>query len=136
MTETSPSRYLVSLDVSSSRSSLEDLSTAIGASPGNGSHTRGDTKLRGQTWRRSVWRLPSEAGEAASLREHCTWLRSRAETLGLLTPGRIPDGAQGSLNIGVMAETITCTVDLAAEELLPFVVAGYGVEIAFYPVNE
>jgi hypothetical protein len=54
----------------------------------------------------------------------------------LLEPERLPHGARGRLNIGVFADRVNCTVELEAEELLPFAKLGWMVEVTFYPVEE
>jgi hypothetical protein len=63
-------------------------------------------------------------------------LEDRARALGLLAPGSLPNGAEGVLSIGVIADTMTTTVFLEPASLLPFVAAGFSVEIVFYPKGE
>lgn len=128
-------QFLVSLDVVSSTLTLEELTAAIGASPGSASHSVGSARPGGRTRRYSVWRLPSEAGEGASLAEHCQWLRGRAGGLGLLDRPSLPEGADGLLKIAVMNDAVTSTVEVLPEDALPFLSVGFALEITFYPTT-
>jgi len=82
-----------------------------------------------------VWRLSSDQGGEISLVDHVRRLETRCRELELLSPGRLPEGATATLNIGVIADTFTLTVDLPAEILLPFLDAGFELEISFYPAE-
>lgn len=127
--------HLVSADIVSSSHSLEELAAALGAAPGEGSHSRGESRAGGRIWRVSVWRLSSNETEATPLVDQVRRLEERSRELELLPPGRLPEGATATLNIGVISDTATLTVSLPPESLLPFLNAGFDLEISFYPAE-
>lgn len=129
-------QFLVSVDVLSSTLTFDELSAAIGSSPGSASHSVGNLGPRGRVRQDTVWRLPSEAGEGASLAEHCRWLRERAGRIGLLDGSSLPDGVRGLLNVAVVADLFTCTVEVLPEDAVPFLSVGFALEVTFYPTAE
>jgi len=129
------SEYLASVDIVSRSHSLEQLSEALCAQPGGGSHSRGEPRPGGRRWSVSVWRLSSDQHDETSLVDQVRRLEERSRELELLSPGRLPQGATAILNIGVISDTSTLTVDLPPQSLLPFLKAGFRLEISFYPAE-
>lgn len=130
------SEYLVSIDVVSCSHSLEEIVAALSAAAGEGSHSLGEPRPGGRKWGVSVWRLSSDQREGISLVDQVSRLEARCRELELLSPGRLPEGATATLNIGVISATSTLTVDLLPESLLPFLNAGFKLEISFYPAED
>lgn len=128
--------YLVSVDVYSTSHDLKELTLALGAEPGSGSHSRGEPRPGSRTWNVSLWRLTADHEGAPSLAEALEALAARCREIGLLTPGRLPDGATGLLNIGVLADAFTCSVELEPELLLPYLEAGFRLEVSVYPSDD
>lgn len=125
--------YMVSLDLVSHALDLSEIAARVGAAPGLDSHSRGEKRFRGEKWTASVWRLSSKAGEAASLDLHLKDLRTRAEDLDLLNPERVPIDISKILNIATVFDSAYCTVELSSTIILPFLLAGYQLEVTAYP---
>lgn len=128
--------YLADLDLVSSTLSITEVSALVGHAPGPASHDLGEHRTKGRRWDQTIWRLSSTAGDHASLEEHLSELRDHAEELGLLGRDDLPDDLQRVLSIAVMHDTFTCTVQLPAPLLRPFLAAGFDLEISAYPTDE
>lgn len=128
--------FLADLDLVSSTLSLAQVSALVGHAPGSASHDLGEPRTKGPPWDQTIWRLSSTAGGEASLEEHLSALRDHAKELGLLSRDDLPGDFQRVLSIAVMHDTFTCTVHLPAALLLPFLAAGFDLEISAYPVGQ
>jgi len=128
--------YLADLDLVSSTLSLSEITALVGHPPDPTSHDLGDPRPRGRMWEVSIWRLSSAASDDASLEQHLSELRSRAEKRGLLDSHDLPSDLQRVLRVAAMHDTFTCTVQLPAASLLPFLAAGFNLEISAYPTSE
>ncbi len=131
-----PTTFLADLDLVSSTHTLAELVGLVGHPPGPGSHDRGEPRAPGRAWEQTIWRLSSTAGDEASLEEHLSQLRHQAEEIGLLEPSKAPGGVRRVLNLAVMSDAVGCTVLLPAAILLPFLAAGFDLEVTVYPVSE
>lgn len=128
--------YLADLEFVSLTRSLAEVSALVGHAPDSTSHDLGEPRTKGRTWDQTIWRLSSTAGDEASLEDHLSELREHADELGLLSRNDLPDDLQLVLSIAVMYDSFTCTVQLPAASLQPFLVAGFDLEISVYPVGE
>jgi len=129
-------QYIVTLNARSRSLPLAEISRQMGVEPSPGSHAKGDADERGRVcYIASFWRLDSDAGDAATVEDHCRSLRSR------LPRGRPPRtaGSGGDLevclSVGVMYDTFTASVPLppALVELAHDL--GAGIEVSCYPTR-
>lgn len=93
--------YSLSLDVISAESSLQDLTSQLGAMPSESSHDLGSPPARQGLWKETVWRLESEAPASASLEDHCKSLFAKVQASGALEASRGLRSAKILLNLGV-----------------------------------
>jgi hypothetical protein len=128
--------YMADLKLVSSTLSLSEITALVGHPPDPTSHDLGDPRPRGRVWGASVWRLSSAAGDDASLEQHLSELRSRAEKRGLLDKHDPPGDLRRVLSVAAKYDTFTCTVQLPAALLLPFLGAGFDLVISAYPTDE
>jgi hypothetical protein len=105
-------KYLVSLNITSTSMSLEELSLRLGRPCArDGSHSKGDAHANGKPWSESLWRLDSEAPEAAPLIDHLESLAKefpREELLRVL-----PASCKVTVDIATLFDSYTVS------ELIP-----------------
>jgi hypothetical protein len=56
--------------------------------------------------------------------------------MGLLDSRDLPGDLRRVLRVAAKHDTFTCTVQVPAASLLPFLAAGFDLEISAYPVDE
>jgi hypothetical protein len=99
-------RYMVSLDVGSHTLTLDEISRRMGAAPSPGSHDKGDLDHRGSScFLGSLWRLDSNADDAATIEDHCRSLGSRLPRGQRPQDDDRPADLEIWLRIGVMYDT-------------------------------
>lgn len=125
---------MVSADLWHDSFSLAELEQQIGSPGGETSRSIGDPRRLNQSWPSSLWRVSSELPPKTALGEHLKAIRELADARGLFDSGRIPDGTKKILNIGVIFSTAYCTVEVNADDVSPFLNAGFGLSIATYPL--
>jgi hypothetical protein len=99
-------KYLVSLNVTSTSMSLEELSLRLGRpSARDGSHSKGDAHPGGYAWSETLWRLDSDAPETAPLID---LLESLAREFAPKELRQVlPPECEATINIAILFDTYT-----------------------------
>ena len=129
--------FLVSLVISSSTSSLPELSLRLGRLHSSGSHSKGDVRLgdktENQPWKETIWRLESDAAETASIEEHFERLEARFPAKDLRSV--LPPDSEVVIDIVVFFDTTSVSAQIPRSCLS--IIEGYSavVEISCYPTD-
>jgi len=125
----------VSLLVTSSSMSLDELSSRLGRDPSSGSHNKGDAhaaaKLGKPPWSATVWRFDSDAPEDASLDEHLERLEIQFPATELRR--LLPSGCEVSVDIALFFDSANVSAKISRRGMQ--IIDGYGakLEVTCYP---
>lgn len=129
-------QYVMALNARSRSLPLAEICRRMGAEPSPDSCEKGDLDARGGLcFIATFWRLDSEAGDEATVEEHCRSLRTK------LPPGHPPLHAEPGgdlevwLSIGVLYDTYTVSVVLPAALVALACDLGATVEVSCYPTS-
>lgn len=127
--------YIVSIDVYSDQMSLAEISEIIGIEAGVGSRDRGYEDWDGNLSKRTILTLESEVPQIAELDEHFAFLLRRFN-FNQSGKRRLPEGVRLSLTIGILYDTVTCSLKVSAKWLGEFAANGLDLDVSCYPVRE
>jgi hypothetical protein len=81
-----------------------------------------------------LWRMESKLGAKAALKSHVKSIFKR--TLLMNLPGSVKRSRYAPLlNVGVMYDSYTCTLDLPAESIKLMIRHGVGIQLCCYPTD-
>jgi hypothetical protein len=126
-------RFRVFFDVVSESLSLAQISAGLQQIGAPSSHDKGERDPLGTAFPRTIWRLTSdEAGKAATLEQHCAFLRSQIPAEFPSRLARLQD-CTAELNVAVFFDTATCTLTLPNTALEFAQDFGATVTVSCYP---
>ena len=87
-----------------------------------------------KTQRNLLWRMESKVGSKAALKSHIKWIFKETPLMNL--PRSVKRSRYAPfLNVAVMYDSYTCTVDLLAESIKLMNRHGVGIQLCCYPID-
>jgi hypothetical protein len=118
--------FMVSLDVETARLSARQFTDGFGVEAKHFKVKKTQGKL--------LWRMESTLGVKAALKSHIKSIFKRTPFMNL--PGSVKRSREAPfLNVGVMYDSYTCTVDLPAESIKLMTRHGVGIQLCCYPTD-
>jgi hypothetical protein len=117
---------MVSLDVETARKSARQFTDCFGVEAKHFKVKKTQGKL--------LWRMESTLGAKAALKSHIKSIFKRIPFMNL--PGSVKRSRKAPfLNVGVMYDSYTCTVDLPTESIKLMTRHGVGIQLCCYPTD-
>jgi hypothetical protein len=108
--------FIVTIEVHSSGATLSELAATIGIDDNANSHTKNAARGARGAWDSTVWKMESGLKPEASLTNHIDSLLQRLpEKLTALAEAS--EDAQPCLNIGVLSDSVMCSLELDPRRL-------------------
>lgn len=122
----------VSLVVTSSSFTLDDLSARLGRPHSSGSHNLGEPHIRGESnWPETVWRLDSGLPSTAAVEEHLASIQRRFPPQDLI--GVLPEGCRIRFDVALFFDTANVGIVLSEKSVNLIHAYGATLEITAYP---
>ena len=128
--------FMVSLEISTKDYSLQELTRLLGLDGDDISYSIGDIRFKGEASEYTVWKLESRIPEKAGIVEHLNDIQSIALEKGVFDPGRIPANCSASLDIGILYDTITCSIEIPPNYWKWMAENNISLEIICYPCSD
>jgi len=118
--------FMVSLDVETPLLSARQFMDCFGVEAKQ-------SKVK-KTQRRLLWRMESKLGARTALKNHIKSIFKKTPLMNSPGPGK-RSRYTPFLNVGVMYDSYTCTVDLPSESIKLMTRHGVGIQLCCYPTD-
>lgn len=127
-------QFIVSFEMATTKSSLDELSSKIGMQYASGSYDKGE-KRDGKTAKQTVWKLFSRLHESAALEEHCQDIFKLLSNINVSKIEELQKDCDSYLNIGVLYDSYTCSIRIPNSILEQVNNYRLSININYYPTN-
>jgi len=126
---------VVTLEISTKKHSIQELSRILGSEANDFSYSIGDIR-GGRVSEYTVWKLESRISKTADLTEHLNNIQSIVSKKRILDAGKLPANCSILLNIGVFYYTAYCSITIPPDHWKWMDMNNISLEINCYPCSD